>query len=58
MINADDFYGRDAYLRAAAISQPACRDEHDQGPMAMVGYPLENTLSDHGHVNRGICTHR
>ena len=23
--------------------------------MAMVGYPLENTLSDHGHVNRGIC---
>jgi len=21
----------------------------------MVGYPLENTLSDHGHVNRGIC---
>jgi hypothetical protein len=21
----------------------------------MVGYPLENTLSDHGHVNRGVC---
>ncbi|MCU0751981.1 MAG: sugar phosphate nucleotidyltransferase, partial [Akkermansiaceae bacterium] len=53
VINADDFYGRDAYQRAAAFfdSLPADAD----GAMAMVGYPLENTLSDHGHVNRGIC---
>jgi hypothetical protein len=53
VINADDFYGRDAYLRAAAFfaSQPA----HTAHDIAMVGYPLENTLSDHGHVNRGIC---
>lgn len=53
VINADDFYGHDAYQRAAAFfsSLPA-----DAGAaMAMVGYPLENTLSDHGHVNRGIC---
>jgi NDP-sugar pyrophosphorylase family protein len=53
VINADDFYGRDAYLRAAAFfgNLPDAATE----AMAMVGYPLENTLSDHGHVNRGIC---
>ena len=53
VINADDFYGRDAYLRAAAFfsSLPATTTNE----IAMVGYPLENTLSDHGKVNRGIC---
>lgn len=53
VINADDFYGRDAYARAAAFfnSLPSA----DDSGMAMVGYPLENTLSDHGNVNRGIC---
>jgi|TARA_B110000037_G_scaffold178087_1_gene203680 UTP-glucose-1-phosphate uridylyltransferase len=50
VINADDFYGRDAYAKAAEFmaSIPA---QH----CAMVGYPLKNTLSDHGQVNRGIC---
>ncbi len=53
VINADDFYGRDAYLRAAAFfsSLPAATTHE----LAMVAYPLENTLSDHGQVNRGIC---
>ena len=53
VINADDFYGHDAYLRAATFfaNPPACACQAS----AMVGYPLENTLSDHGHVNRGIC---
>jgi len=53
VINADDFYGRDAYLRAVAFfnSLPATTTNE----IALVGYPLENTLSDHGHVNRGIC---
>jgi NDP-sugar pyrophosphorylase family protein len=53
VINADDFYGRDAYQRAAAFFSSLPHDA--SGAMAMVGYPLENTLSDHGHVNRGIC---
>ena len=53
VINADDFYGRDAYARAAAFFN-SLPSGSDQG-MAMVGYPLENTLSDHGNVNRGIC---
>ena len=53
VINADDFYGRDAYDRAAAFFNSL--PPHPSHDMAMVGYPLENTLSDHGHVNRGIC---
>jgi hypothetical protein len=55
VINADDFYGRDAYQRAANfLSQSAAAD--DKAHYAMIGYPLGNTLSDHGDVNRGICT--
>lgn len=53
VVNADDFYGHDAYVRAAEFFRSL--PEGDQSSMAMVGYPLENTLSDHGHVNRGIC---
>ena len=50
VINADDFYGRDAYAKAAAFMA-----DIPEGHCGMVGYPLENTLSDHGQVNRGIC---
>jgi NDP-sugar pyrophosphorylase family protein len=53
VINADDFYGRDAYARAAQFFANLPQGTTDE--IAMVGYPLENTLSDHGHVNRGIC---
>lgn len=55
VINADDFYGRDAYQRAADfLSNPPSANAVEH--YAMVGYPLANTLSDHGDVNRGICT--
>ena len=53
VINADDFYGRDAYLRAVAFFDSLPSNATNE--IAMVGYPLENTLSDHGQVNRGIC---
>ncbi len=53
VINADDFYGRDSYERAAGFFSKLSGDT--KGEIAMVGYPLLNTLSDHGHVNRGIC---
>jgi hypothetical protein len=54
VINADDFYGRDAYQIAARfLTAPAAAD--GKSHYAMVGYPLANTLSDHGDVNRGIC---
>jgi len=55
VINADDFYGRDAYQRAADfLAAPAT--PNGVSHYAMVGYPLVNTLSDHGDVNRGICS--
>jgi NDP-sugar pyrophosphorylase family protein len=55
VINADDFYGSDAYERAAAFLANT-HAENGKAHYAMVGYPLINTLSDHGDVNRGICT--
>ncbi|MBK1880900.1 nucleotidyltransferase [Luteolibacter pohnpeiensis] len=56
VINADDFYGQNAYECAAKfLTNPPA--ENGVAHYAMVGYPLENTLSDHGDVNRGICKH-
>ncbi len=55
VINADDFYGRDAYCRAAEFLKKPL-DHSSIAHYAMVGYPLINTLSAHGDVNRGICT--
>ncbi len=54
VINADDFYGKDAYAQAASFltSNPI---EDSKTHYALVGYKLSNTLSDHGSVNRGIC---
>lgn len=52
-INADDFYGRDAYLRLGDF----LRGLTPEGPetYALVAYRLNNTLSEHGAVSRGIC---
>ena len=47
-INADDFYGRNAY---AAMAQHLTSGTPDY---AMVGFTLKNTLSDHGSVARGV----
>ncbi len=52
VINADDFYGRDAYARLATFLRETTMDGSQY---AMVGYPLTKTLSDHGSVSRGIC---
>jgi hypothetical protein len=53
VINADDFYGRDAYQMAARYLAGFASDADDG--LAMIGYPLINTLSEHGRVNRGVC---
>ncbi len=55
VINADDFYGSDAYQVAARFLTAAPAAD-GKSHFAMVGYPLVNTLSDHGAVNRGICS--
>jgi UTP-glucose-1-phosphate uridylyltransferase len=51
VINADDFYGKKAY---AAMSDFLVSSS-DPAEYAMVGYNVENTLSDHGTVSRGVC---
>lgn len=52
VINADDFYGRNAFeLMGRYLSGLTLDDTH----YAMVGYALKNTLSENGSVSRGIC---
>ncbi|MCX6316957.1 MAG: sugar phosphate nucleotidyltransferase [Bacteroidetes bacterium] len=51
VINADDFYGYNAFRNAASFLQVECNDHN----FAIVGYDLPGTLSEHGTVNRGIC---
>lgn len=56
VINADDFYGADSYKQMATYFQQAADASDSVSHYCMVGYALTNTLSDHGDVNRGICT--
>ncbi len=53
-INADDFYGRDAFHRLGEFLSRKAMNETPPG-FAMVGYRLDLTLSDNGSVARGIC---
>ena len=56
-INADDFYGRDAFARLGAfLEKGATPAPGEPLRFAMVGYRLDLTLSDNGHVARGICS--
>lgn len=52
VINADDYYGRDA-LASMASAMAKFKSSHDA---AMVAYSLDNTLSRYGAVTRGICS--
>lgn len=51
VINADDFYGEKAYKAMAGFLTTS----DDPREYAMIGYNVENTLSDHGTVSRGVC---
>ncbi len=51
VINADDFYGQDAFVKAYNFLTTAC----SPSKYAIIGYELLKTLSDHGTVNRGVC---
>lgn len=53
VINADDFYGKEAFVKLHDF----LAEEHDRDKMslAMAGFVLKNTLSDFGSVNRGVC---
>ncbi len=53
VVNADDFYGMEAFFKMAAFLKGT---ENDKGlRIGMVAYSLRNTLSEHGAVSRGIC---
>ena len=54
VINADDFYGRAAYQTMGVHLQNTANDA-DVSAYSMVGYRLANTLTEHGHVSRGVC---
>ena len=50
IFNADDFYGRETFENMFK-----CLNEVNSGLFAMPGYTLANTLSENGHVARGVC---
>jgi hypothetical protein len=52
-INADDFYGRESYQLLQ--KQLSSKEGHGNGEFAMAGFRLDQTLSDHGTVTRGVC---
>lgn len=55
VINADDFYGREAFdALAKFLGTPQTRDD-GKDTYAIVGYELANTLSENGSVSRGVC---
>ena len=53
VINADDYYGKDAFTAMAASLH---RLQNSEGKASMVAYYLKNTVSENGHVTRGVCT--
>ena len=53
VINADDFYGREAFEKMYQFLKNA-RDG-ERMDFAMVGYYLKNTVTENGYVSRGVC---
>jgi len=53
VINADDFYGREAF---EVLGRFLSEQNNEASHYAMVGYQLTNTLSENGSVSRGICS--
>lgn len=53
IINADDYYGKDAYV--VAYNYLSSLNKNDKGLYANVTYKVENTLTENGSVKRGVC---
>jgi len=51
VINADDYYGVESFK----VLKDFLVNDKDPNNYCIVGYKLGNTLSEHGHVNRGVC---
>ena len=54
VINADDYYGKEAYAEAFRYLT-AEKEQSEKQKLCMVGFVLKNTLSENGGVTRGIC---
>lgn len=54
VINADDYYGKEAFRMI--YDQLLKVEDNDKYQYTMVGYQLYNTLTENGHVARGVCT--
>ncbi len=52
IINADDFYGKQAFEGAANF----VKNNDSKNTYAIIGYNLKDTLSEHGSVSRGVCS--
>ena len=52
MINSDDFYGRDAFIKAYDYLSKVDESSSEYG---MIGYKVANTLTENGSVKRGVC---
>ncbi len=53
VLNADDFYGREAFAAIAKFMQESKKDEKLH--YCVAGYKIKNTITDNGHVSRGVC---
>lgn len=54
VINADDYYGKEAFQQI--YDYLSTHEDDDKYRYTMVGYKLENTVTENGHVARGVCT--
>ena len=52
VINADDFYGRDAF---EVIGRELSKEGCERGHYCMVGFRVGNTMTENGSVSRGVC---
>lgn len=52
VINADDFYGREAFV---VLHDFLMKVANKKNEYCVIGYSIENTLSEYGAVNRGVC---
>lgn len=55
VVNADDFYGRDAFVRASDFFRSSNEVNLNYAKFGMIGFSLKKTLSENGGVSRGIC---
>lgn len=54
VINADDYYGKSAFKEI--YDQLSSHEDDEKYQYTMVGYKLYNTLTENGHVARGVCS--